>query len=112
MSIAPLIRATRPERVLARLFAVDSDVLPSGVSGAPRSSIDWMNELVSSVTVCAASSGVVPVLTLARASSSDVTHEVAVPAVPRGPVGRRRAGAAAVAAAAGEQRSRAGDQRG
>jgi hypothetical protein len=66
--------------VLVRLFAVASDVLPSGVSGAPRSSIDWISEFVSSVTDCAASPAVVlPALTLVRASSRDVTQDAASP---------------------------------
>jgi hypothetical protein len=79
VSIAVLIRATRPESVEARLFAVASEVLPFGVSSATWPSIALMNVVLSDETVCAASDAVeLPLLTLARAESRDVTHEVAL----------------------------------
>ena len=51
------MRPARPWSFVARPLAVDSEVLPSGVSGAPRPLMVCVKVFVSFVTACAASLG-------------------------------------------------------
>ena len=72
----------RPANVLARLFAVASDVAAVGRVRLTEALDRLVNEFVSAVTCCAASDAVAAGsfgLTLARALSSVVTHVLAAP---------------------------------